>query len=224
MPTLAATNGSPEAGAGSSGRRKRPIGSRRSVASETDDQRKANWLSARLANAFQVAWRTAAHTTRARAGPLTVRSYRTPGDGMRENPSIDRGLALEIDSETHDYRPDAPCETVRRRVLPGRPFRQGYRSVSEIRGPGLFGRPRHRAPQEDADESLPRQLGQSREADRRERGRLPAAGHPPEDRRARGVLPGVQGRGDPARHSRRCHHHLREAVHIHPALRAARPG
>src|SRR6267142_469614 len=156
MPTLAPTHGSPEAGAGSSGRRKRPIGSRRSVASETDDQRKANWFSARLANAFQVAWSTAAHTTRARAGPLTARSYRTPGVRRPENPSIDRGLALELDSKTHDYGPVAPCETVRRRVLPGRPFRQGYRSVSEIRGPRLFGRPRQRARQEDADESLPR--------------------------------------------------------------------
>src|SRR5881628_3705271 len=57
-------------------------------------------------------------------------------------------------------------------------------------------------PQEDAGEPVARQLGQPREAHRRERDRLSAAGHPPEDRRARGLLPGMQGRGDPARDPR----------------------
>jgi hypothetical protein len=52
---LAATNGRPALGVGSAGRRKRPIGSRRRVARDTEDHRKANWFSARLASAFHVA-------------------------------------------------------------------------------------------------------------------------------------------------------------------------
>src|SRR5262245_33699451 len=71
MPMLAATNGSPALGEGSSGRRQRPSGSKSKAASETDDQRKANWFSARLASAFQIACRMAAHTTSVTAGPLT---------------------------------------------------------------------------------------------------------------------------------------------------------
>src|SRR5678815_5719089 len=71
MPMLAATNGSPELGDGSSGRRERPRGSKSKAATETDDQRNANWFSARLASAFQIACKTAAHTTSAMAGPLT---------------------------------------------------------------------------------------------------------------------------------------------------------
>src|SRR5678816_324403 len=71
MPMLAATNGSPELGDGSPGRRERPRGSKSKAASETDDQRNANWFSARLASAFQIACKTAAHTTSAMAGPLT---------------------------------------------------------------------------------------------------------------------------------------------------------
>src|SRR5882724_5483593 len=88
MPMLEATKGSPAIGEASEGRRERPIGSKRSVANETEDQRNANWFSARLASAFQVACRTAAHTTRARAEPLTARSYRTSGDGMPETPLL----------------------------------------------------------------------------------------------------------------------------------------
>src|SRR5437773_7886788 len=94
MPTLAATNGRPLAGAGSADRRRRPSGSRSAVASDTEHQRKTNWLSARLARAFQTACRMAAQTTRARAGPLTRRSYRTSGADIVENPSIDRGLPI----------------------------------------------------------------------------------------------------------------------------------
>src|SRR6266850_59040 len=94
MPTLAATNGRPLAGAGSADRRRRPSGSRSAVASDTEHQRKTNWLSARLARAFQTACRMAAQTTRARAGPLTRRSYRTSGADIDENPSIDRGLPI----------------------------------------------------------------------------------------------------------------------------------
>src|SRR4029453_16869890 len=223
MATLEATKGSPSLGESSSGRRQRPRGSKRSVASETDDQRNANWFSARLASAFQVACRTAAHTTRAMAEPLTRRSYRTSGDEIPENPSVDRGLPTRVHSYTHDYRPDASCEAVRRRVLPGRPFRQGYRPFSEVRGPRLHGRPPERAGEENADEPLPRQLGLAREADRRERDRLPASGHPPEDRRAGGLLSRVQGRRDPAGDPRRGHHHLGKAVHLHAGRRPARP-
>src|SRR5882672_340386 len=94
MPTLAATNGRPLAGAGSADRRRRPSGSRSAVASDTEHQRKTNWLSARLARAFQTACRMAAQTTRAKAGPLTRRSYRTSGADIVENPSIDRGLPI----------------------------------------------------------------------------------------------------------------------------------
>src|SRR2546427_9140785 len=94
MPTLAATNGRPLAGAGSADRRRRPSGSRSAVASDTEHHRKTNWLSARLARAFQTACRMAAQTTRARAGPLTRRSYRTSGADIDENPSIDRGLPI----------------------------------------------------------------------------------------------------------------------------------
>src|SRR4030095_1054055 len=181
MATLAATNGKPLAGAGSAGRRRRPSGSRSAVASDTEHQRKTNWLSARLARAFQMACRTAAQTTRARAGPLTARSYRTPGADMGQNPSIDRGLGDQLNFNVHDYRPDSTREAVRRGVLPGRSFRQGYRPVGEVRGPGLLGRPEERAAEENPDEPVARQLGQPREADRGERGGLPAAGHPPQD-------------------------------------------
>src|SRR5882724_5982879 len=222
MPMLEATKGSPAIGEPSEGRRERPIGSKRTVASETEDQRNANWFSARLASAFQVACRTAAHTTRAMAEPLTGRSYRTSGDEIPENPSVDRGLPIRVHFYTHDYRPDAPCETVRRRVLPGRPFRQGYRPLGQVRGPRLHRGPPERAGEENADEPLPRQLGFAREADRRERERLPAAGHPQEDRRAGGLLPRVQGRRDPTRDPRRRHHHLGEAIHLHSGLRSAR--
>src|SRR2546425_3097050 len=223
MPTLEATNGSPAIGAPSPERRTRPIGSKRSVANETEDQTNANWFSARLASAFQVACRTAAHTTRAMAEPFTARSYRTSGDGMPENPSIDRGLPIRLHFLTHDYRPDAPCEAVRRRVLPGRTFGQRYRPLGEVRGPRLHRGSPERAGEEIADESLACQLGLAREADRRERDRLPAAGHPPQDRRAGGLLQGVQGRRYAARDPRRGHHHLREALHLHPGRGAPRP-
>jgi len=42
MPVLAATNGRPEVGVCSAERRAMPNGSKSTVASETDDQRKAN--------------------------------------------------------------------------------------------------------------------------------------------------------------------------------------
>lgn len=71
MATLAATNGRPAAAVDSKENRTRPNGSKSRVASDTEDQRKTNWLSARLARAFQMACSTAAQTTRAMAGPLT---------------------------------------------------------------------------------------------------------------------------------------------------------
>src|SRR5262249_29356321 len=86
MATLAATNGRPLAGAGSAGRRKRPSGSRSTVASDTERHRETNWLSARLARAFQTACRMAAQTINIRAGPLTGRSYRTSGEDIGEKP------------------------------------------------------------------------------------------------------------------------------------------
>src|SRR4029434_8773331 len=81
-------------GARSAGRRRRPRGSRSAVASDTEHHRKTNWLSARLARAFQMACRMAAQTTRTTAGPLTDRSYRTSGMDIGQNPSIDRGLGI----------------------------------------------------------------------------------------------------------------------------------
>src|SRR5437870_13690661 len=107
MPTLEATNGSPAIGAPSPERRTRPIGSKRSVASETEDQRNANWFSARLASAFQIACRTAEHTTRAMGEPLTARSYRTSGAGMPENLSIDRDLPIRVHYDPNHYHYDA---------------------------------------------------------------------------------------------------------------------
>src|SRR2546427_10180248 len=122
---LAATNGRPVAGALSERSFRRPMGVRSSAASDTEDQRKTNWFSARLASAFQIACRTAAHTTSTSAGPLTCRSYPSQAVRTAENPSIDRGLRDQLDSHTYDYRPDTPCEAVRRRVLRGRTFCQG---------------------------------------------------------------------------------------------------
>ena len=89
----------------------------------------------------------------------------------------------------------------------------GYGSADEPPGKGQAAR-----------EPRARELGSAREADRRERDRVPAPGHPPEDRRAGQLLPRLQGRGDPARDSRRGHHHLREALHLHPDGEPARPG
>ena len=70
----------------------------------------------------------------------------------------------------------------------------------------------------------PRQLGHAGEADQRERDRVPAPGHPPQDRRARRLLPRVQGRRDAAGHPRRGDHHLREALHLHAGGRSSRSG
>src|SRR5262245_60664142 len=100
MATLAATNGRPFTGSGSAGRRRRPRGSRSAVASDTEHHRKRNWLSARLARAFQTVCRTAAQTTRASAWPLTGRSYRTSGVDIGQKPSIDRGLWISYTSRS----------------------------------------------------------------------------------------------------------------------------
>ena len=173
-----------------------------------------------------------------------MKLLRAPGYGARptgqsRNANVDKGLRFSYSyldrrprrigcpqactGGPNDHGSRAPGEAIRGGVLPGLLLRQGHRSAGEVRGPWLRGQGSPRR-QGEARQPGPRQLGNAREADRRERGRLPAPGDPPEDRRAGGVLPRLQGGGDVARYPRRRHHHLREALHLHPDGEPARPG
>src|SRR5947208_2204648 len=63
-----------DAGTPPAGRPRRPIGTRITLARDTEDQRKTSWSRARLASAFQTAWSMAARMTRRSAGPVTEAS------------------------------------------------------------------------------------------------------------------------------------------------------
>jgi len=141
--------------------------------------------------------------------PLLTGVWASSKVGVREN--------------THDHGSCPSRKTIRARVLSGVVFGQGHRPPGEIRGPRLRGRVAQGAPEGQARRPGTGQLGDAGKANRGERGRLPAAGDPPEDRRAHHLLPGVQGGRHPAGNPGGGHHHLGEALHLHPDGEPPRP-
>ena len=69
----------------------------------------------------------------------------------------------------------------------------------------------------------PGELGDPREPDRRDLGRLPAPGHPPQDRGAGRLLPRLPGGGQAPRHPRGRDHHLRQAARVPRGAPPPRP-
>src|SRR6185436_12050965 len=85
MTLVATRKGQAAPGTPSGGKSAQPAGRSTSVASETEDQRKASWSCARFVSAFQVAWMAAAASTRRRAS-VRIR------DSLPDHP--DAGAAL----------------------------------------------------------------------------------------------------------------------------------
>ena len=84
-----------------------------------------------------------------------------------------------------------PHQAVRRRILPGLLLGPRDRPARQVRGPRLRRLPEDHVQAPRRPDA--RELGDPREPDRRERGRLPAPGDPPEDRRAGRLLPRLPG-------------------------------